>query len=374
MPDPETYRVDSVVASPLARPDSVRTTGLYWLTLALLSHPGESRQTTALALLLSATTPQRLIDVLPGIVFQADGDAGWSMRYLSAGCQPLTGYRPEELLSPDCPASYNPITHPEDLPRVLDRIQQAVDLGRAYEVEYRIQTRSGDQKWVWEKGSPILDSQGRITGIEGFITDITPLKRSEAALRQLQQTLKAREDLLELVLNSIPQPLFWKDSQGRYLGCNQAFAAAMGLSAPADIVGGTDSDLPYVNSEEAAYRAARDRLVMTQDSADLQAIEPQTYPDGHQGWVDCSRLPMHDADGTVMGVLCTFEDVTAQIASQHALQRRQQTLATLAEIQRRLLAWQWDWQEPTILAIFAALGELCGASRVYYYELQGGQG
>ncbi|HZG38414.1 MAG TPA: EAL domain-containing protein [Nodosilinea sp.] len=315
--------------------------------------------------------PQHLIDVMPGIVFQADGDVNWSMRYLSAGCYPLTGYRPAELLSPDHPASYNTITHADDLLRVLDSIQRAVDLGQAYEVEYRIHTRSGEEKWVWEKGSSIVDGRGSVTGIEGFITDITPLKQSEAALRQVEQALKAREDLLEMVLDSIPQPLFWKDSQGRYLGCNRAFAEAMGLTAPADIVGGTDDDLPYLNAEEATYRAARDRLVMTQGLADLHAIEPQTYPGRPQGWIDCSRLPMRDSEGAVMGVLCTFEDVTAQIADQQTLKRREQILATLAEIQRQLLAWQWGWQERSIIEIFAALGQISGASRVYYYELQG---
>jgi hypothetical protein len=81
---------------------------------------------------------------------------------------------------------------------------------------------------------------------------------------------------------------------------------------------------------------------------------------------------MHDAGGAVIGVLCTVEDVTTQIADQQILKRREQALATLAEIQRQLLAWQWDWQEPAITQVFAALGEISGASRVYYYELQGG--
>ncbi|WP_228040841.1 EAL domain-containing protein [Nodosilinea sp. LEGE 07088] len=315
----------------------------------------------------------RLVDALPGIVFQADGDTAWSMRYLSAGCHALTGYLPEDLLSQDSLVAYNSITHPDDLARVLKTIQQAMDEGQPYVVEYRIQTSSGVNKWVWEKGAPVFNQAGRVIGIEGFITDITLLKESEAALQLTEQTLKAREDLLALVLDSIPQPLFWKDSQGHYLGCNQPFARAMGLTTPADIVGGTDSDLPHLDREEAVYRIARDRLVMTQGMADLHAIELQTYPDGHQGWVDCSRLPMRDAEGKVIGILCTFEDITHQIIDQQMLKRREQTLATLAEIQRQLLAWQWDWHEPSITQIFALLGELSGASRAYYYELRGGQ-
>jgi diguanylate cyclase (GGDEF)-like protein/PAS domain S-box-containing protein len=340
---------------------------LHWLTLALLN-----RSDRSLSLIPGSTeaASHRLNDVLPGIVFQADSDTAWSMRYLSAGCQALTGYLPEDLLNPDNLVSYNTITHPEDITRVLKTIQQAMDEGQPYVVEYRIQTRSGVNKWVWEKGSPIFNAAGVVVGIEGFITDITPLKQSEAALRLTEQTLNAREDLLELVLDSIPQPLFWKDSQGRYLGCNQPFVQAMGLATPEDIVGGTDSDLLHLDPEEAAYRIARDRLVMAQGTADLHSIELQTYADGHQGWVDCSRLPMRDPDEQVIGVLCLYEDITAQIIDQQTLKRREQTLATLAEIQRQLLAWQWDWQEPSITQVFAALGKISGASCVYYYELQ----
>ncbi|MGB3202790.1 MAG: EAL domain-containing protein [Nodosilinea sp.] len=369
MHDSELRHLPPIAVHPPAWPVSSPSSLLYWLVLALLSHRW-GNPSAPLTQPTNPAAPQRLIDAMPGIVFQADSDIGWSMRYLSAGCYSLTGYQPAELLSPDTAASYNTITHPDDLSQVIACIQQAIDAGQSYEVEYRIQTRSGEEKWVWEKGSPVVDGQGAIAGIEGFITDITPLKQSEANLRQVEQALEAREDLLELVLDSIPQPLFWKDSQGYYVGCNQAFARAMGLASPTDIVGGTDDNLPYLSAEEAAYRTARDRLVMTQGMPDLHAIEPQTDLNGQLGWVNCSRLPMRDPSGTIIGVLCTFEEITGQIADQQTLKRREQILATLAEIQRQLLAWQWGWQEPPITKIFAALGEISGASRVYYYELQ----
>ncbi|MGB3138055.1 MAG: PAS domain S-box protein, partial [Nodosilinea sp.] len=343
---------------------------LYWLARALLNQTGwDSLVDRSLS---ASPAPQRLIDAMPGIVFQADSDIAWSMRYLSAGCYQLTGYSPSELLSPDASVSYNTIVHPDDLPQVLATIQRAADAGQIYDAEYRIRTRSGEEKWVWEKGEGIVDSWGLVVGIEGFITDITPLKQSEAALRQVEQAIQTRSDLLELVLNNIPQPLFWKDSQGYYLGCNQAFARAMGLATPADIVGGVDSDLFCLEAEEADYRAARDRLVVSRGLADLHAIEPRIYTNGQLGWVDYSRLPIRNLEGTVVGVLCTFEDITKQLINQQTLRRREQILATLAEIQRQLLAWQWGWQERPIVEMFAILGELSGASRVYYYEVKGG--
>jgi len=328
---------------------------------------------TSLALGQQQQRYQSLIDVLPGIAFQANPDADWSMRYLSAGCKPLTGYEAEELVvenvsPPGGAISYNQVMHPEDRATVLASIQRAVDTGESYGVEYRIVTRQGDIKWVWEKGAATVDDQGQIQQVEGFISDITSLKLSEAALRQVEQTLKAREAFLQLVLNSIPHPVFWKDRQSRYLGCNQVFAEVMGLADPLEIIGQTDDQLPYISQEEAEYYQNCDRIVMQRNQPNTRVIELQTYPQG-QGWISCSRLPMHNEQGEVIGILCSFEDVTDHITAQQALKTREQYLSTLAEIQRQLIVSQWDWDSSQVQHIFAALGRTSGASRVYYYEL-----
>ena len=166
----------------------------------------------------------RLVNGLPGIVFTAYGPPDWNMRYLSDGCERLTGYSSAELTQgQDAEAlTYNDITHPEDLARVLSHIQQEIACHRSYEVEYRLRTRSGQERWVWEKGTGSYDNMGQLCCLEGFITDITPLKQAEEALRD-------RERFMGLILNSIPHQLFWKDTQGVYLGCNQLFAAQVGL-------------------------------------------------------------------------------------------------------------------------------------------------
>lgn len=96
------------------------------------------------------------------------------MQYLSQGCKALIGYEAAELTQAQGKVSYDALTHPDDLERVLTTIQQAVDQGRPYEVEYRLRTRSGDYKWLWEKGSGVRNAEGNVVGLEGFITDITP--------------------------------------------------------------------------------------------------------------------------------------------------------------------------------------------------------
>lgn len=312
---------------------------------------------------------QRLIDSLPGIVFQSANDAEWSMQYLSQGCQELTGYSAQELLRGDGGITYSQITHPEDLPRVMATLRHHMKAKQPYDVEYRIQTRSGVQKWVWEKGIVMIDGAGQVVGLEGFITDITPLKQSEAALRAVEQALRRRESFLQLVLNSIPQPVFWKDRHSRFLGCNQAFAETLGLANPQAIVGKTNADFATVSPEDAAYYRACERLVMERNQPDLHALEPQRYANGEQRWIDCSRLPMHNDDGEVIGLLAIFADITDQILAHQTLKTREAYLSVISALQHQLLSWQSDWADPNLMAVFASLGNLSGASRVYCYEL-----
>ena len=90
------------------------------------------------------------------------------------------------------------------------------------------------------------------------IRDITERKQAEKTLRQSQQ-------LLQTVMDNIPQSIFWKDGNLTYLGCNKAFADDAGLASPDDILGKTDWDMPWKDQAEL-YRAD-DNLVVGNGTA-----------------------------------------------------------------------------------------------------------
>ncbi|MBD2128601.1 PAS domain S-box protein [Microcoleus sp. ZQ-A2] len=261
-----------------------------------------------------------LINSLPGIAFSCSNDPEWSMRYLSEGCLNLTGYTSEELLESGV-VSYNSITHPEDLPKVLSTLEQAVANKQPYVVEYRIRTQSGEEKWVWEKGSGVFGSKGEVLGVEGFITDISDRKQSEKALQE-------KEEFLELVLENIPQFIFWKDRNSVYFGCNRNFALAAGCSTPEEIVGKTDYDLPW-KQEEADFFRECDARVMETDTPEYHIIEPQLQANGKQAWVDTNKVPLHDAQGNVVGILGTYEDITERRQAELELQQSEQKYRNL---------------------------------------------
>ncbi|MDB9311927.1 PAS domain S-box protein [Spirulina sp. CS-785/01] len=167
------------------------------------------RKQTEAALQESQRQLSSLINALPGIFFQAKNAPGWPMTYLSEGCHRLTGYSRKDLITQNY-HSFDQIIHTEDLGQVLTVINNSVTQQKPYVVEYRIQTKTGEEKWVWEKGHGVYDDSGEILGIEGFITDITERKTAEQALHsyagELQALFAAMTDII-LVL----------DAHGRYL-------------------------------------------------------------------------------------------------------------------------------------------------------------
>ncbi len=183
-----------------------------------------------------------LIDALPGIVFSCASDPEWSMTYLSEGCLILTGYKSEELIG-NRAVSFDCITNEKDLPKVLAAIDRGVALKQPYVVEYRIRTKSGQEKWVWEKGHGVFDSTGKVLGVEGFITDITERKRIEEALRSSESELRA-------LFAAMTDVIFVFDAQGRFLKIAPTNPDPKLLSKPAyELLGKT---LHEVFEDEAA--------------------------------------------------------------------------------------------------------------------------
>jgi diguanylate cyclase (GGDEF)-like protein/PAS domain S-box-containing protein len=131
--------------------------------------------------------------------------------------------------------------------------------------------------------------------------DITERKRAEEELYQEHQ-------LLQTILNAVPQRVFWKDRNCTFVGCNRAFATDAGLNNPAEIIGKSDFELAWSGTADR-YRAD-DKRTMEQGSTKLNFEEPQSRPDGSLLWLRTSKLPLWDREGKVIGVIGTYEDIT----------------------------------------------------------------
>ncbi|MEW6078680.1 MAG: PAS domain S-box protein [Thermodesulfobacteriota bacterium] len=225
------------------------------------------------------------------------------------GCAALTGYRADEFEND--PLLWLSRVPAEDRDRVVDMMSQAAAGRQTPSIEHRFVRKEGRTRWV--RNTPILYGKEAGPGCHGLIQDITEHRQAESLLRESR-------DMLNRVLDTLPQAIFWKDRDGLYLGCNLAFARAAGLDKPEQIVGKTDFDLPWPREEAEAYRRD-DQAVLNNRQPRFHIIEPLQQADGKRLWIDTSKVPLLDDRGRPVAVLGISGDITDRKRMEEELAR-----------------------------------------------------
>ena len=136
---------------------------------------------------------------LPGMVYRCKSDKDWTMEFVSEGSLALTGYLPEEFVRDRI--NYNDLIYREDQAFVHSEIEKAANLDVPFQISYRIRTKTGQIKWIWEQGRKIpCDSKDDT--LEGFIIDITEQRQASQSLlliSEVQKKLAQMHDPKEIV-------------------------------------------------------------------------------------------------------------------------------------------------------------------------------
>ncbi len=214
--------------------------------------------------------------------------------------QPMLGYSAEETALP-CHDIWDRCMHPEDLARITQQIQRHCrGETPSFEGEARMRHKDGHWMWLLLRGSITQrDGNSLALRISGTAIDVSELKQT---MRQAEHS----EALLKTIIDVLPQRVFWKDREGRFLGGNRKFKSDAGVE---DIVGKTDQEIPW--GGPAAFSPDRDHGIMQTREPVLQMVEEITSPDGQRAWLVISKVPLIGARGDVWGVLGTYQDITS---------------------------------------------------------------
>ncbi len=162
-------------------------------------------------------------------------------------------------------------------------------------------------------------------GLFILLVSLIRLKQKEARLIKIQTELKDSQRFLQLVMNTLPMSIFWKDIDLCYLGTNQKFSKDAGFEDSEMIIGKNDYDMPWKTEEADFYRQC-DLRVITSNKAEIGIIEPQLNAEGNETWLETNKVPLHDQNGNIVGILGTYQDITIRKEAEFTLQRSKEEL------------------------------------------------
>jgi PAS domain S-box-containing protein len=217
----------------------------------------------------------------------------------------LLGYRhPDELLGNNMHwLIHGKYADGSFFPLEACRIFKAFNSGEPMHVDDEVFWRADGTSFPAEYWSYPQIREGVVVGAVVSFFDITERKRMEALLVESKQ-------LLLTVVDTVPVRIFWKDANLRYLGCNLAFAKDAGMAHSIDLVGKDDYQLSWAALADQ-YRAD-DRSIIDSGTARLSYDEQLHAAGGKTIWIRTSKVPLLNADHTVVGIVGVFEDITAR--------------------------------------------------------------
>lgn len=195
--------------------------------------------------------------------------------------------------------TWRKVVHPDDQAQAEERIMVAIRNRVPLRSEYRIVLPNGHLRWIQALGNTRYDESGSPQNMAGICLDVTERRRAERSLRLLQEER-------ELILDSVPAMIWYKDTENRILRVNAAAARSLGLTKE-QIEGRSTSEF----YPEEAERYFRDDLAVVQTGVPRFGIEePYRLPSGEVRWVRTDKVPLKDDSGSVTRLLVMSLDIT----------------------------------------------------------------
>ena len=257
-----------------------------------------------------------------------DGLWDWDLEanqvWWSPRLREMLGYDEQEL--PMLPSELERV-HPDDHDRWRAAVQGHIEgLTDQFELEYRMRHKDGSFHWVRARGVALRHANGRAHRVAGSLEDITRRKQSEAELAHERY-------LLHTLMDNLPDAIYFKDTASRFIRVNKAVAVLLGLDDPALVVGKTHFD--FFAEEKARSNTADDQEIMRTGRPLVGEDEEITWPDGREGWLSTTKMPLRDQDGTIIGTFGVSRDITqrkqVEIALRQSEERYRSVIAAMQD-------------------------------------------
>ncbi|HWQ18335.1 MAG TPA: PAS domain S-box protein [Methanotrichaceae archaeon] len=273
---------------------------------------------------------RRLVESINEVIYYLD-DQG-VIKYISPAIERLTGYRPAEVMG----RNFEEFLPEED--RAVQRSAfKRVLFGEIVSYDLRVVTAFGDARWLRSSSRPAL-KDSRAVGISGILADITEIKRAESALHE-------NLCFLQRLMDTIPNPIFYKGRSGLYLGCNRAFEDFLGLKKD-EIAGRSVYELSPKDLADKYYEM--DEALFHSPGVQVYETEVQDA-DGTIHDVIFNKATYTDVDGAVAGLVGVILDITERKQAEEIRERLVKELESKnSEMERFIYTVSHDLRSPLV--------------------------
>jgi len=231
----------------------------------------------------------------------------------------MLGYSLEEVNA--VPGIFERLLHPDDRERVL-RLMNAHSNGKVemFEAEHRMRTRTGEWKWVLNRGRTVLrDSQGKSLRVAGTQMDISARKKNDERLRLLERAVAAARNGIVITDPSLPDnPIIF---------VNPSYAKNTGY-AKEEVLGKNPRFLQGPGTNRETVNEIHDALVKGDG---IQTVIQNYRKDGTPFWNELSISPVKDSHGNVVNFIGVQADITERLAMETALRQSEEKFRKLIE-------------------------------------------
>jgi len=287
-------------------------------------HDISKRKRVEVAVRNSEEKYRLLVNNIPGIVYKGFKD--WSVEFYDNKIERLTGYNIQKFKSGRM--KWIDLMVTDDIESARQIFIRALKTDKSYVRDYRIKTKSKDILWIHERGQILCDDKGKIEYVSGILFDITETKKAEEALRKSEEKYHHMYKLMRLMTDNIPDMIWAKDMDGRYMFVNQAMCDKLIMcDCPDWAIGMTDMVIAE-KERNAGYEHTFSEICVNSDAIIQERkvacrILEEGFVRNKYLVLDVHMAPFLNENREMIGTVGCGRDVTKEKEVEKALKERE---------------------------------------------------
>lgn len=212
---------------------------------------------------------------------------------------------------------------PEELAKKYHDDDQRVMRSRtSFEAVEEHLRADGSKGFVQVVKTPLVDPRGTVVGVQGIFWDVTEQ-------RQLEQALAHERDLLRALLDHIPDRIFFKDSQSRFIRCSASMFSSLGFNHPDEVIGKTDFD--YYSREMATPYFEEEQRIIATGQPLINKVQRHGDSESDEAWSSVTKVPIYNHRGLITGIVGLSRDITKLKQAERALRQAEEKYRNIVE-------------------------------------------